>query len=155
MKRSEHLAPVSREHHYTLLFSWKLRMGISGGIAHERIFEYITYFWELILQSHLEHEERYLFADKEDVLIKQALGDHLQLRELVTHTLRQKDKHDRDILQLADLVERHTRFEERVLFPHLEKSFSDRKLKRIGDSLSVNAGLLKDEYSDPFWMECR
>ena len=41
------------------------------------------------------------------------------------------------------------RYEERVLFPHLEEKLTDEQLEEIGKQISVEA--IKDYYEDEFW----
>ncbi len=53
------------------------------------------------------------------------------------------------LLELADIVDDHIRFEERVLFPHLQEQLSDEQLEKIGEQI-VNEPLT-DNYEDEFW----
>lgn len=53
------------------------------------------------------------------------------------------------LLQLADTVDSHVRFEERVLFPHLERLIPEEQLKVISDQLDHEPE--KDTYQDAFW----
>jgi hemerythrin-like domain-containing protein len=50
------------------------------------------------------------------------------------------------------MVDDHIRFEERVLFPHLEQLLSDLQLEAIGEKLN-NSGPpeLNEAYPDQFW----
>ncbi len=150
MKRNEYIMPISREHHFTLLFSWKIRTGIRNGIAFNRIRDYISYFWDNILQHHLEQEERYLFTKHEDVLVQKAVAEHKQLKERVMGILREHVDDNALLLQLAEMVDNHTRFEERELFPHLEKILFNSELKEIGSHFEEK---IKDEYADQFWTQ--
>ena len=61
IKRNENLVPVSREHHATLLFCWKLRTGVKGETEPERMIRYTNWFWLHHLQSHFATEEKLLF----------------------------------------------------------------------------------------------
>jgi hypothetical protein len=47
------------------------------------------------------------------------------------------------------MVDEHVRYEERILFPHLELSLSDEQLTQIGTQISDEP--LLDTYQDAFW----
>jgi hemerythrin-like domain-containing protein len=54
--------------------------------------------------------------------------------------------------KIADMVDEHVRFEERVLFPHLERKLSEEQLESIGSLLQKHhPSLLQDQYEDRFW----
>jgi hemerythrin-like domain-containing protein len=56
------------------------------------------------------------------------------------------------LLLLADQLDKHIRFEERELFPHLEKILLPDQLERIGKQLKEAAGPEEeDRYGDAFW----
>jgi hemerythrin-like domain-containing protein len=56
------------------------------------------------------------------------------------------------LLRLADQLDKHIRFEERELFPHLEKVLQPDQLERIGKLLKEAAGPEEeDRYEDAFW----
>ena len=44
LKRSQYLAPLSREHHETLLFTWKIKQGLSLKIELDRIVSFCNWF---------------------------------------------------------------------------------------------------------------
>jgi len=152
MKRNESIVPLSREHHLVLLFCWKIRAGIRANVSYTRMRDYVSYFWEQILYPHFMEEETCLFISRDDTLVKQALAEHKQLQEQVVLILDKSNKGISELQKLADMITDHTRFEERILFPHLEKTLSDIELERIGQSL-YNAGhSLQDAYADQFWL---
>lgn len=43
LKRNENLKVLSREHHYGLLFSWKIREGLQKSIPTERMRPFVEY----------------------------------------------------------------------------------------------------------------
>lgn len=151
MKRNKHLVSISREHHFILLFCWKVRTGVKTNISYKRIRDYVDYFWRHILQPHLEEEEQCLSACREDILVQKALADHQQMKEYAAQLLLQDNGDNKDMLHLADMVDSHTRFEERELFPHLEETLPDAVLENIGRLLATQHAIFKDEYADEFW----
>jgi hypothetical protein len=60
--RNEHIKRLSRKHHFSLLFCWKIRQGLKNNLQPERICEYVQYFWNQNLQQQFREEEKILFA---------------------------------------------------------------------------------------------
>ncbi|WP_040680313.1 hemerythrin domain-containing protein [Niabella aurantiaca] len=150
MKRHKSLVPFSRDHHYGLLCCWKIRQGIKKGIAAARIGLYVDYFWKTYLKQHFDEEERWLF--QQDDLSLQAIAEHRELEALVG-TLASAAANDR-LTIFADLLDRHIRFEERVLFPHLEATVPEEKLETIGALLHESHIVpATEDYTDAFWLE--
>jgi hemerythrin-like domain-containing protein len=54
--------------------------------------------------------------------------------------------------KIADMVDAHVRYEERELFPHLERKLSKEQLENIGNLiLKYHPSSFQDQYQDPFW----
>lgn len=154
IKRNENLIPISREHHGTLLFCWKLKQGLSQNVEQGRIVHYINWYMADHIQPHFETEERYLFVEKEDSLVSKALEDHQHIKDLVVAINAQHSSEDvKDlILQVSNAVNEHTRYEERILFPHLEQHFDAAHLSKIGEALSQEEHNAEEKYEDEFWV---
>lgn len=60
IKRSGHLIQLSREHHFSLLFCWKVRTGIKKNIEKRRIIPYILFFGKNIYFLTLKKRMYYL-----------------------------------------------------------------------------------------------
>lgn len=149
MKRDINIQPLSREHHHSLLFCWKIRQGVSKNIDTARINKYVHYFWATHLYPHFVKEEKFLFNLFKDELITNAINQHCEIK-LCINTLSNLEKpHSVLYLELAGLLDAHIRFEERVLFPHLEKIVNPSKLTIIGVELEKEA--LKENFEDAFW----
>ena len=57
-----------------------------------------------------------------------------------------------DFLSFAELMINHIRFEERVLFPHLEKELPVSTLETVGAYLEQqHQAPFKEDYPDRFW----
>ena len=152
IKRSEHIKQLSKDHHFTLLFSWKIRQGLKHGIDSGRIKKYAAHFWRHDMKVHFREEEEILFAPFRDEQVQKAIDDHRQIENQVNAVLQSSgDELPKNLLQLADLVDAHVRFEERELFPHLEKTLTPEQLEMIGEKLH-NEPLLQDNYPDEFWI---
>lgn len=150
IKRHPHIVPLSKQHHDALLFCWKIRKGIKDGISSDRLAKYSFWFWENHLVPHFKDEEKWLFSNADDVLVKQALDEHIVLMRLFTSMTDENTLPNFD--EVANLLDNHVRFEERVLFPHLEKNMSESELEIVGNALHKHAACAND-YSDQFWLK--
>ena len=149
IKRNENLVPVSREHHATLLFCWKLRTGVKAETEPERMIRYTNWFWLNHLQSHFATEEKLLFIDTEDEMVKKGLADHQRILAKINEiNLRPTAKTYPLLLELATLIDDHTRYEERQLFPYLEEKFSDQELGKSGEVLQGEDHDAVEDYDD-------
>jgi hemerythrin-like domain-containing protein len=152
MKRHESIAPLSRDHHFALLFCWKLRQGLKKQVPTERIQPFVQYFWENHLEGHFEEEESIVFAELKDSLCDQAISEHRNLRHLVKAMNGTGSIRPEEINFLADSLDKHIRFEERTLFPHIENSLPDAVLIAIGNRLQQShQSHENDSYPDDFW----
>lgn len=153
MKRHESIVALSREHHFGLLFCWKIRQGIKKQVPPERIRPYVKYFWDNHLQGHFEEEETLLFAYLQDNLVEQAVFEHKHIRELVETVGNINPATENQLNNLADTVDDHIRFEERTLFPHIERELPEEKLAELEVRLrKLHQGQEKDDYLDEFWI---
>lgn len=153
IKRNKNIVPLSREHHAALLFGWKLRWGVHLNIPAERISKYVNWFWINYLKPHQEEEDRLLFFDKNDTLVQKALDDHYIISGTFEDIIANKKQSPDDFLGLADFLEDHTRYEERILFPHLESKLPNEQLENIGKALQEHDRdrSAEEDYEDEFW----
>ncbi|HTM94001.1 MAG TPA: hemerythrin domain-containing protein [Flavisolibacter sp.] len=154
IKRNKHILQLSKDHHFTLLFSWKIRQGLKHSIDAGRIKKYVQYFWQRNMMEHFREEEEILFAPVKDDKVQKAIDDHRKIKEQVDklQVSATDDETSRQLEALADAVDTHVRFEERELFPHLETVLTEAQLEAIGAQLKEEL-VLKDEYSDEFWLK--
>lgn len=147
IKRSESLKPLSREHHYGLLLSWKIKTGLKKSISLDRIKNYAVWFFENSLKQHFKNEEEYVFPvlGNSHPLIIQAISEHRELERLI--------KDDVDVLaslhSVAELIEKHIRFEERELFNEVEKILTEKEIDLINKYHEEINEL--ESYEDEFW----
>lgn len=150
IKRSDSILKLSREHHFSLLFCWKLKQGLKNKVQATRIIPYVQYFLNIHLLPHFKEEEEILFVPIAGEIVSRAIEDHAGIRQLVQGLISYPDDHAAEQLRrLSDLLDKHIRFEERELFPHLEKMLSKEQLDDIGKRLA--APTVKDDYADEFW----
>lgn len=156
LKRTEEIMPLSREHHFSLLFSWKILQGLKNGTTVDRMANYVSYFWENNLKLHFEQEEVALFSHfPDDEMVNVALAEHETLRKLIALIVANgglADERRQQLENLALLLKSHVRMEERELFPALEERLSGEALKQaalvLHDMCDTPRG---DDYPDEFW----
>ncbi|MEO5649078.1 MAG: hemerythrin domain-containing protein [Ginsengibacter sp.] len=152
VKRNENLAKLSRDHHASLMFCWKLRQGIKQHAATERMVKYVQYFLNHHFNPHFKEEEEILFAGLDDSKVQKAIDDHVFIKSSIHKILTPDSGNQPDKLSaLANSVDEHVRYEERILFPHLENKLNEEQLKAIGELISDE--VLKDNYEDEFWIK--
>jgi iron-sulfur cluster repair protein YtfE (RIC family) len=147
IKRHKALQPLSRQHHFGLLFSWKLRKGFSKNIEMERMQEYAKWFYEHEIKPHFKDEEKYLFPILEDdnELVERALKEHRRLKRLFNDT----KNPEKSLNNLEEELDAHIRFEERILFNEIQKVATEAQLEKIEE---IHNGIEKSpDYHDPFW----
>lgn len=152
IKRSKYLVEFSKDHHASLLFCWKIKEGLKKNIDIPRITKYINFFWEKHLKAHFSEEEELLFNQVEDPLCQQGKAEHLLLTEQVNWLNQDKNQAKGEYVLFEELLNKHIRFEERVLFPYLENilpvSVLDNALEQL---LAKHAATYHDNYPDEFW----
>ncbi len=147
IKRHKALQPLSRQHHFGLLFSWKLRKGFSKNIAIERLQEYANWFFKHEIKPHFSDEEKYVFPilGNDNELIERALKEHRQIKRLFTD-IKEPEK---SLHQLEEELQAHIRFEERILFNEIQKIASPEQLEKMENIHKEPEKSVK--YYDPFW----
>lgn len=136
MKRHPSLQPLSDDHHRALVLARRLRRdsgGLdAGGLA--TLAREVRREFEKQLEPHFRVEESWLLPALEGKegtrrLVEQILKDHAQLRALVRGRWSEETARE-----LGALLEKHVRFEERVLFPQAEALLSEPELTSVRDA---------------------
>ncbi len=147
LKRHEALKPLSRQHHFGLLFSWKLRKGFVKNISMPRLKAYADWFFIQEIKPHFKLEEDHIFPvlGNRHPLVKRALKEHRRIERLF---------HDHEnpynsLSLLEKELESHIRFEERELFTEIQETASPEELEKI-EEIHFDT-VSKEEYPDPFW----
>jgi hemerythrin-like domain-containing protein len=152
LKRHPALVELSKDHHFGLLLSWKIRKADELKITSDRVAAYIVYFFESDLDTHFREEEELLFnrLAKEDSMRLRAESEHSRLRNLNGQIKQSAEK--KLIKEFSELLEKHIRFEERELFPHIQQSFSDETLQQIVEESKRFHKPEMAPWRDAFWM---
>lgn len=149
IKRSAYIVSLSRDHHASLLFCWKLRQGVKKKVENTRLQRYVNYFFKEHLLAHFEEEETILFAPYIDENVDRAFSEHQIIIALIERILKDPNANYDDYTLLANRVDDHVRWEERELFPHLEKVLTQQQLELIRQQLSDEIHV--DTFADDFW----
>jgi hemerythrin-like domain-containing protein len=155
IKRSQHMVELSKDHHAGLLFSWKVKEGLKRDIDLSRIKKHVDYFCKHYLKVHFQEEETLLFNRiKEDTLSQQGKNEHQMLQNRINRLNHNKNAVKDEYFELAELLIKHIRFEERILLPHLEQILPLSALKSVEAYLTKKHPVpFKDNYADEFWMD--
>ena len=138
MKRSDALAPLSRDHHQVLFVAMKLKRAedLEPRDAALRLFA----SGEI---NHFEIEERVLLPawlakapDGGERMARRVLDEHAALRS-AARRLEGADVAVADLRELGILLERHVRYEERELFPAIERDLPADDLRAVGEELKL------------------
>ena len=119
MKRSAILAPLSREHHLALVWAKRARSYAASDV--ESFAESLVSLFDATFEPHFRKEEGELpsLLVAQPHLIKRMLDEH----ELLRHQINLIRNGRRDLIGDFGLaMEQHVRFEERELFPTIERS---------------------------------
>lgn len=147
LKRDKNIQPLSRDHHFTLLLSWKIRKGFANGVEPERIKKYADWFYNNHALPHFKIEEEYLFPvlGKEHEMVQRALAEHRRLKRLFTA----EEDLEKNLSLLEEELERHVRFEERELFNEIERHANEAQLAIITEVHKDER--FQENSEDEFW----
>ncbi len=143
-KRHASLIPLSQDHHHALALAIRCRKQALGQLnpgdpnAMKGLAVEVKTFFLQNLKPHFEAVEKVLFplirlhsSDDSEPLIAALLSDHERLRKTVT-ALEKESVLSKTLFDLGDLLDRHIRQEERVLFPIFEQAVPANKAEKAG-----------------------
>ncbi len=148
IKRHKALHPLSREHHHTLLLGWKIKKGIHKGIAPERIKKYADWYFINHLLPHFEEEEISFgkILDANDTGLLQMQQEHNLIKETFN-----KKTDEQTLIEIAGLLEKHVRFEERDLFNRVQAIATEQQLEDLYAAENADEKF-RDNEEDTFWI---
>jgi iron-sulfur cluster repair protein YtfE (RIC family) len=147
LKRKEELKPVSRDHHHSLLLCWKIRTAFKNNIEVGRVKKYANWFYQNHIIPHFKLEEKYIFPvlGKDNELVRQALSEHSFLKSLFEDI----EEPRKSLFLIEEELEKHIRFEERVLFEKIQKVATEDELKVIEQHHLSES--FEENKEDEFW----
>lgn len=143
MKRSDELAPLSREHHVALEVALLLKRASAADAAQAQ--EAFLAFFEREGRDHFRAEEELLlpafapYAGDGDADVARVLDEH---REIIRRAQRLTSAAGsaEDLRELGELLGDHVRHEERTLFPRVEAALAPQELTALGAALAAQGG---------------
>ena len=153
IKRSEQLAPLSREHHDGLLFAWKIKQGLENKTSLELLRNYTMWYWQHHIKPHFYQEEKILlpYMPEGHGMALQLKEEHDHIRELILELDEQADI--QSLKTLCDLLNKHIRFEERELFVYLEGLLNKEELDKVFIEIEKNPVSCDTEWKEEFWVK--
>ncbi len=147
LRRHPALQPLSREHHQILLLGFKIRQGLKHKVAPQRIVNYCSWFFHSYLNPHFEKEEKCIGSlfDKETQLSSELKSSHQNVAKKFQNLIPEISY----IKSLERLIVSHIRFEERVLFEHLQSHLTTEDITYL--ELHLKEKTFKENYEDVFW----
>jgi hemerythrin-like domain-containing protein len=134
MRRHDALIPLSHDHHHALVQVRRLKLAAETG-DEERMDAaraFLDFFREDTVDHFREEEEKVfpLGVDSPELrgTLSRVMFEHLRIHKLVLglHEAVSNGAVDPDqMVQLASVLERHIRFEEKVVFPEIERVAAD------------------------------
>ena len=136
MKRSEALAVLSRDHHQALAVALPLRRATAASLD-DALAGFHDYF-DGRGERHFDAEEEVLLPVLREVpdggeMADRIVAEHEQLRALAANAASSPDA----AVALGDALHDHVRFEEREVFPLIERNLGDDELASLGERLRV------------------
>jgi hypothetical protein len=136
MKRSDALAPLSREHHVALAVALELRRATEEGLP--RAIARFAAFWREAGAHHFHVEEETLLTalptgDPEwDAACARVREEH---RDIIARAAALAGGGVEPARALGEALTAHVRFEERVLFSMLERELDGERLRALGTAV--------------------
>jgi hemerythrin-like domain-containing protein len=139
MKRSEALRTLSHQHHQGLFAALQLKRADRETAADAR--QAFIDFFEREGARHFRIEEELLLpafarhAGCDERAIVRVLTEHVELRRRGQDLEAEADPDEGALRELGERLERHIRFEERVLFPMIEEALPPDELERLAAAI--------------------
>ena len=152
IKRSQELAPFSREHHEALLFVWKIRQGIKYKTDISILASYCRWFWENYLNDHFQKEEAAFkgVLPANNPMLEKMLDDHDAIRSKIEQLT--QFPAEQSFERLAQIIQYHVRFEERELFAYMQQTLTEAELEMIATHDNKPGNDVDARWEDSFWI---
>lgn len=150
IKRSAELTPLSHDHHTTLVFALRLKNGLAAAVDSSVLQQYVSWYFTGHMLQHFREEEELLFKRSDLPECVRAMEEHVAIHALANDFIATANRQAAE--DFHQLVTAHVRFEERELFPLLEKTLPAYVLKYAGTKLAVSHhDACMGNFSPAFW----
>lgn len=141
LPRHPALAPLSRDHYLGLVQAQHLlKASAQNSVARRKAVAEFLDAWQQEIKPHFDAEERLLSDCLDAGDRRMLLDEHAAIVELAARfpALRKQVEPAADRLaQLGNMLEKHIRWEERVLFPRLQKQLKPEQLEILGQQTAA------------------
>ncbi len=138
-----------------MLFCWKLRQGLKNNTDLATLQAYVKYFWAQLLYAHCQEEEWLLrrLLVPNDVLRTRIEEEHRLLQWTINLILDSKRLVPEQFQTLQQDLVAHIRWEERELFPYLQKVVPPEELAEASQLLEKRHpdDSTQDTFVPEFW----
>jgi hypothetical protein len=144
---------IVHQHHYLLLFAWKLKQGLLNRTRFEVLTSYVRYFFHQGLVAHMKREEQLLFnelGEHNDLRKKLEFG-HQRIKQKVLEIIDKKAIDEEQIESLCKTLIDVVRYEEKELIPYLEKNLDDIESSWVKLEISELDEEIIDDFKPEFW----
>lgn len=143
IKRHKVLQPLSRHHMIALHLGVKLRRAGTdkSKLNSAELRQEVIQFWEPNGQEHFREEEEILlpvyerYGDISDPLVIEMLTEHVKIRSLIKQIIDSTTPLIKKMHELGDLLDKHIRKEERIIFPMIEQALPEDVLQEMAPYL--------------------
>jgi hemerythrin-like domain-containing protein len=137
--RNENLIPLTHDHHHALAACRRLRLAAAEASARSAGARVFVDFFMTDGLMHFREEEEQLFPlvvgeEAAKSPLQKVMVEHLEIHAAVQDLAAEVSADAlsaNSMISLADLLEGHVRFEERVLFPLIESMVGDERLREL------------------------
>jgi hemerythrin-like domain-containing protein len=140
------------EHQDGLQFAARIRRGLDNHTPANELAKYVRWYWQRHIRSHFYQEEKIVLSllPQGHPLSYKAKIDHDEIRELM---LLIDMEADRFYLQkLANFIESHIGWEEKYLFPYLEKYLTSSQLADLKKEMDDHPIDHSEAWKNEFWL---
>jgi len=156
MKRDINLKTLSWEHHDGLVLIFRIERGLKNHSDPELIRSYLLHSWETALTHHFWQEEEtlpgILNQNREGkILLKKMREDHQEIEKLIISIQTNSSDSRNELDEFGKELSRHIRFEERELFPFIERNADKHSMEKIGTFLKDQHRAGNEIWEPAFW----
>lgn len=154
MKREKFLEILSWEHHDGLVIALRLEKGLDNGTELSTLQTYLNDQWKNALKDHFYNEEQYLiqpvqYYEMESAPIAEMLRQHKMMADLIA-SMEQKPDAEK-IRKFIAALRVHIQFEEKELYPYIEKLLSPELKDKVYRCLTLYYKKGDKGWDPEFW----
>jgi iron-sulfur cluster repair protein YtfE (RIC family) len=155
MKRRAELQPLSHDHYNGLVVADRVKNGIARGGDQGEIRQYVLHFWRTALANHFQVEEDVLLPVLANPagrpLAERLREEHAELTLIIGQLVMEEGSAGDLLSRFHEQLRQHIRFEERTLFPHIERHAPPASIEEIGRQLERDEPNVVVDWPIRFW----